>query len=69
MSDENQLRPVGSPSRRAPFFFREENSSLIAKGNFLTLAAKPEHVDKGEWLAHQGRWLLIGWRTGELTLP
>lgn len=44
---------VGQP-RSVPFFFREENSILIAKGNFLTLAAKPAYVDKGEWLAHQG---------------
>ncbi|KAL9055298.1 MAG: hypothetical protein Q9162_003605 [Coniocarpon cinnabarinum] len=41
------------PGRRMPFFFREENSGLIVKGNFMTLAAKPEHVEKGEWLAHQ----------------
>lgn len=47
------LRPVPTPIRRIPFFFREENSNLIAKGNFMTLAAKPEHVEKGEWLAHQ----------------
>jgi hypothetical protein len=41
--------------RKIPFFFREENSGLIVKGNFMTLAARPEHVEKGEWLAHQGR--------------
>lgn len=40
-------------SRRPPFYFREDYSNLIVKGNFMTLAAKPEHVDKGEWLAHQ----------------
>lgn len=43
-----------SPSgRRPPYFFREEYSGLIVKGNFMTLAAKPVHVDEGEWLAHQ----------------
>lgn len=41
--------------RKVPFFFREENSGLIVKGNLMTLAAKPEYVEKGEWLAHQGR--------------
>lgn len=41
-------------TRKTPFFFKEENSGLIVKGNFMTLAARPEHVDKGEWLAHQG---------------
>jgi len=42
-------------SRRPPFFFREEYSNLIVKGNFMTLAAKPKLVEEGEWLAHQGR--------------
>jgi hypothetical protein len=43
-----------SPSgRRPPYFFREEYSGLIVKGNFMTLAAKPVHVEEGEWLAHQ----------------
>lgn len=43
-----------SSSRRPPFFFREEYSGLIVKGNFMTLAAKPKLVEEGEWLAHQG---------------
>jgi hypothetical protein len=42
------------PPRRPPYFFREEYAGLIVKGNFMTLAAKPVHVDDGEWLAHQG---------------
>lgn len=42
------------PPRRPPYFFRDEYSGLIVKGNFMTLAAKPVHVDDGEWLAHQG---------------
>jgi hypothetical protein len=42
-------------SRKIPFFFKEENTGLIVKGNFMTLAAKPEHIDKAEWLAHQGK--------------
>ncbi|KAF2866798.1 protein kinase-like protein activator [Massariosphaeria phaeospora] len=42
-----------SASRRPPFFFRDEYSNLIVKGNFMTLAAKPKLVDEGEWLAHQ----------------
>jgi hypothetical protein len=56
MSFEN-ISPSESQSslaRRPPFFFREEYSSLIVKGNFMTLAAKPVLVDEGEWLAHQG---------------
>jgi hypothetical protein len=59
MSFESQGKgqPEGTPSsspRRPPFFFREEYSSLIVKGNFMTLAAKPKLVEEGEWLAHQG---------------
>jgi hypothetical protein len=45
--------PAGS--RRPPFFFREEYSNLIVKGNFMTLAAKPKLVEEGEWLAHTGK--------------
>jgi hypothetical protein len=44
-----------SSSRRPPFFFREDYSILIVKGNFMTLAAKPKLVEEGEWLAHQGK--------------
>jgi len=58
MSFESQGAPsdgsVPSGSRRPPFFFREEYSNLIVKGNFMTLAAKPKLVEEGEWLAHQG---------------
>lgn len=43
-----------SSPRKPPFFFREEYSGLIVKGNFMTLAAKPLLVEEGEWLAHQG---------------
>ena len=42
-------------NRKPPFFFREEYAGLIVKGNFMTLAAKPVHVEDGEWLAHQGQ--------------
>jgi len=40
--------------RRPPYFFRDEYASLIVKGNFMTLAAKPGLVEDGEWMAHQG---------------
>ncbi|KAK7193772.1 Mob1/phocein family protein [Paraphaeosphaeria sporulosa] len=55
MSFESQATQEGAPSgsRRPPFFFREEYSSLIVRGNFMTLAAKPNLVEEGEWLAHQ----------------
>jgi hypothetical protein len=46
---------VPGGSRRPPFFFREEYSNLIVKGNFMTLAAKPKLVEEGEWLAHTGK--------------
>jgi len=49
-NSENQQ----SVSRKPPFFFRDEYSGLIVKGNLTTLAVKPVHVEEGEWLAHQG---------------
>jgi hypothetical protein len=52
MSFANQQAPAAA--RKPPYFFREEYSGLIVKGNFMTLAAKPVHVEDGEWLAHQG---------------
>lgn len=56
MSLESQPAQEGSASgsRRPPFFFRDEYSNLIVRGNFMTLAAKPNLVEEGEWLAHQG---------------
>jgi len=49
--------PGGTESphhRNPPFFFREKYATLIVKGNFMTLAAKPVLIEEGEWLAHQG---------------
>ncbi|KAF3040868.1 hypothetical protein E8E12_001477 [Didymella heteroderae] len=51
--DAGAESPAQSGNRRPPFFFREEYSNLIVKGNFMTLAAKPKLVEEGEWLAHQ----------------
>jgi hypothetical protein len=51
--DAGSESPAQSGNRRPPFFFREEYSNLIVKGNFMTLAAKPKLVEEGEWLAHQ----------------
>ena len=55
-------------SRKTPFFFREENAGLVVRGNFMTLAAKPEHVEKGEWLAHQGNKYSPGCSQGAFSL-
>lgn len=48
-SNQNQV-----PTNKAPLFFREEHAGFIARGNFMTLALKPQLVEEGEWLAHQG---------------
>jgi hypothetical protein len=40
--------------KSVPYFFREKHAGFIVKGNFMTLAAKPQLVEEGEWLAHQG---------------
>jgi hypothetical protein len=44
---------------RTPLFFRDENAGFIARGNFMTLALKPQLVEEGEWLAHQSTWCII----------
>lgn len=48
------------PTNKTPLFFREENAGFIARGNFMTLALKPQLVEEGEWLAHQGKSLIFG---------
>ncbi|GIZ40529.1 hypothetical protein CKM354_000386300 [Cercospora kikuchii] len=50
MTTNEQAQPAG---RKPPFFFRDEYAGFIVKGNFMTLAANPLHVESGEWLAHQ----------------
>ncbi|KAF2495994.1 Mob1/phocein [Lophium mytilinum] len=53
-SQQQQAADAAQQStRKPPFFFREEYAGLIVRGNFMTLAAKPELVETGEWLAHQ----------------
>ena len=46
--------PTTPALQRTPFYFREKYATLIVRGNFMTLAAKPMVIDEGEWLAHQG---------------
>jgi hypothetical protein len=53
------LTAAAPGQRRQPYFFREEYCNLIVKGNFMTLAAVPRNVEKGEWLAHQSEWMLV----------
>lgn len=54
MTTNEQAQPAG---RKPPFFFRDEYAGFIVKGNFMTLAANPLHVESGEWLAHQSTYL------------
>ncbi|KAI9713862.1 MAG: hypothetical protein M1820_000592 [Bogoriella megaspora] len=51
-STDQQSSPAAT-APKAPFYFREQYSRLIVRGNFMTLAAKPMVIDDGEWLAHQ----------------
>ncbi|KXT13244.1 hypothetical protein AC579_1738 [Pseudocercospora musae] len=53
MNANEQAHQSNSASRKPPFFFREEYSGFIVKGNFMTLAAKPQLIEEGEWMAHQ----------------
>lgn len=41
--------------KKPPFFFRDDYAGFIVKGNFGTLSIKPQLVDDGEWVAHQGQ--------------
>ncbi|KAM3418576.1 hypothetical protein BST61_g4552 [Cercospora zeina] len=49
MATNEQAQPAG----KLPHFFKDDFAGFIVKGNFMTLAANPRHVDQGEWLAHQ----------------
>ncbi|EME88969.1 uncharacterized protein MYCFIDRAFT_100007, partial [Pseudocercospora fijiensis CIRAD86] len=53
MNANEQAHQSNSGARKPPFFFREEYSGFIVKGNFMTLAAKPQLIEEGEWMAHQ----------------
>ncbi|KAI9655333.1 MAG: hypothetical protein M1821_005480 [Bathelium mastoideum] len=48
-----QSMPSAPAPPRVPFYFREKFATLIVRGNFMTLAAKPMVIDEGEWMAHQ----------------
>lgn len=50
----SQTQSSQDSSRKPPYFFRDDYSGLVVKGNFMTLATKPTLVERGEWLAHQG---------------
>lgn len=52
---QNNSQPP--PRGKVPLFFREDHSGFIVKGNFMTLAAKPQNVETGEWMAHQSEWM------------
>ncbi|KAF2722671.1 Mob1/phocein [Polychaeton citri CBS 116435] len=49
----NDMPPEPKEKKNEPLFFREDYTALIVKGNFMTLAAKPQQVEEGEWISHQ----------------
>jgi len=51
MNPQEQAQHNGA--HKTPLFFREEYAGFIVKGNFMTLSAKPQYIEEGEWLAHQ----------------
>lgn len=53
MSQNEQAHQNNQMPNKLPLFFREQYSGFIARGNFMTLALKPQLVEEGEWLAHQ----------------
>ena len=55
----SEPQPGPEPTR---LFFQERYASKLGvRGNFLPLAAKPENVDLGEWLAHQSKLFLFAY--------
>lgn len=55
MNTNEQAHQSNQGIKKPPFFFREEYTGFIVKGNFMTLAAKPALVEEAEWLSHQGK--------------
>ncbi|CAK4031176.1 Hypothetical predicted protein [Lecanosticta acicola] len=53
MQANEQAQQSKQGEKRIPLFFREKYTTLIVKGNFMTLAAKPVLVEEGEWMSHQ----------------
>lgn len=49
LSTDSSSYSDGEPKR----FFNEKYAKCSVKGNFLTLAAQPKNVERGEWWAHQ----------------
>ncbi|SMQ46820.1 unnamed protein product [Zymoseptoria tritici ST99CH_1A5] len=50
---QSNASTANNGTKSVPYFFREKHAGFIVKGNFMTLAAKPQLVEEGEWLAHQ----------------
>jgi hypothetical protein len=48
-------------------FFNEKYAKCSVKGNFLTLAAQPKNVERGEWWAHQCKVQRFQYRELRLT--
>lgn len=58
MATNDQAHQTNATNGKVPFFFREDYANFIVKGNFMTLANKPQNIELGEWLAHQRKILI-----------
>lgn len=56
MQANEQAHQNNQAAKKTPLFFREQHATLIVKGNFMTLAAKPLLIEEGEWMAHQSKY-------------
>ena len=54
MNANAEAHQINLAQNKTPLFFRPEHALLVVKGNFVPLADKPQLVELGEWLAHQG---------------
>lgn len=59
MATNDQAHQANAANGKVPFFFREDYANFIVKGNFMTLANKPQNIELGEWLAHQRKIITI----------
>ena len=54
MTTNDQAHQSNQAPKKLPFFFREEYATLIVKGNFMTLAARPHLVEEGRVVGSSG---------------
>lgn len=60
ISNGDSLARLPNPK---PLWLNDHYAKHIVKGNFMTLSARPKTVEQGEWIAHQGTCVRLGFIT------